>query len=124
MKTAVESILQDRIGSKNAIRKFPAGVWKTNSSFEYEIKRQRVVVVDHDHAYSGDKREQTVRYYGYYSNKCRGMRKKADNDSAIPAINHPELSPKKCRKNWVRLIQKIFEVDPLVCPKCQGEMQY
>jgi len=51
------------------------------------------------------------------------MRKKADKDSAIPAVNHPELSPKKFRKNWARLIQKIYEVDPLVCPKCQGEMR-
>ena len=24
---------------------------------------------------------------------------------------------------WARLIQKIYEVDPLVCPKCQGQMK-
>jgi hypothetical protein len=23
-------------------------------------------------------------------------------------------------KNWARLIQKIYEVDPLTCPKCKG----
>ena len=27
------------------------------------------------------------------------------------------------RKNWARLIQKIYEVDPLTCPKCQGVMR-
>jgi hypothetical protein len=27
------------------------------------------------------------------------------------------------RKNWERLIQKIYEVDPLTCPKCQGRMR-
>lgn len=27
------------------------------------------------------------------------------------------------RRNWARLIQKIYEVDPLVCPKCQGAMR-
>ncbi|MFH1153325.1 MAG: hypothetical protein V1793_05875, partial [Pseudomonadota bacterium] len=27
------------------------------------------------------------------------------------------------RQNWARLIQKIYEVDPLVCPKCQGSMK-
>ncbi|MEW6667004.1 MAG: hypothetical protein AB1512_17515 [Thermodesulfobacteriota bacterium] len=27
------------------------------------------------------------------------------------------------RKNWARLIQKIYEVDPLTCPKCQGLMR-
>jgi UDP-glucose 4-epimerase len=26
-------------------------------------------------------------------------------------------------KNWARLIQKIYEVDPLICPKCNGEMR-
>jgi hypothetical protein len=26
---------------------------------------------------------------------------------------------KELRKNWARLIQKIYEVDPLVCPKCK-----
>jgi hypothetical protein len=26
-------------------------------------------------------------------------------------------------KNWARLIQKIYEVDPLTCPKCLGTMQ-
>ncbi len=27
------------------------------------------------------------------------------------------------RKNWAKLIQKIYEVDPLTCPKCQGQMR-
>jgi hypothetical protein len=27
------------------------------------------------------------------------------------------------RKSWARLIQKIYEADPLVCPKCQGSMR-
>ncbi|MGD0279678.1 MAG: hypothetical protein ABSC11_10270 [Smithella sp.] len=30
---------------------------------------------------------------------------------------------KDFRKSWERLIQKIYEVDPLVCPKCQGVMR-
>jgi hypothetical protein len=30
---------------------------------------------------------------------------------------------KALRKKWARLIQKIYEVDPLVCPKCQGVMR-
>jgi hypothetical protein len=29
----------------------------------------------------------------------------------------------KYRKNWARLIQKIYEVDPLTCPKCGGIMR-
>src|SRR5664279_3735469 len=30
---------------------------------------------------------------------------------------------KKCRANWARLIQKIYETDPLTCPKCNGIMR-
>jgi hypothetical protein len=33
------------------------------------------------------------------------------------------MSSKQFRQNWARLIQKIYEVDPLVCPKCQGVMK-
>ena len=33
------------------------------------------------------------------------------------------MNDKAFRKNWVRLIQKIYEVDPLVCPTCKGEMR-
>ena len=27
------------------------------------------------------------------------------------------------RRNWARLIQKIYEVDPLQCPACNGAMR-
>ena len=33
------------------------------------------------------------------------------------------MADKTFRKNWARLIQKIYEVDPLVCPACRGEMR-
>ena len=33
------------------------------------------------------------------------------------------LSSKERRENWSRLIQKIYEVDPLTSPKCSGEMK-
>ncbi len=67
--------------------------------------------------------EQTVRYYGYYSNKTRGLRKKAETDDDIPVFVKNEMSSQEWRQNWARLIQKIYEVDPLICPKCQGEMR-
>jgi hypothetical protein len=67
--------------------------------------------------------EQMVRYYGWYSNKSRGMRKKAGADDVIPAVIPNDLSSKESRKSWARLIQKIYEVDPLICPKCQGSMK-
>ena len=67
--------------------------------------------------------EQMVRYYGYYSNKSRGMRKKADGDDQVPALIESSVSAAVFRKNWARLIQKIYQVDPLLCPKCQGKMR-
>ena len=56
------------------------------------------------------------------ANVSRGKRKKQDQDELIPSILEPEGSSKECRRNWARLIQKIYEVDPLTCPKCKGRM--
>lgn len=70
-----------------------------------------------------NKGEQMVRYYGYYSNVSRGRRQKENQDGLIPCILEPEDNSKEYRKNWARLIQKIYEVDPLTCPKCQGQMR-
>lgn len=65
-----------------------------------------------------NKGEQMVRYYGHYSNVARGKRKKQDQDSLISSILQPDGSSKEFRKNWARLIQKIYEVDPLTCARC------
>lgn len=70
-----------------------------------------------------NKGEQMVRYYGYYSNVSQGKRKKNDQDELIPSISEPDGSSKEYKRNWARLIRKIYEVDPLTCPKCQGRMR-
>ena len=67
--------------------------------------------------------EQMVRYYGFFSNKSRGLRKKAGTDDDVPALIDSDISRQAFRKNWARLIQKIYNVDPLLCPKCQGSMK-
>jgi hypothetical protein len=67
--------------------------------------------------------EQMVRYYGYYSNVSRGKRRQEGLDNAIPCIIEPQGNEKVFRKSWARLIQKIYETDPLVCPRCQGTMR-
>ena len=69
-----------------------------------------------------NKNEQMVRYTGYYSNVCRGRRKKqgtCESDFVIEDDNYN----KGCSRTWVRLIKKIYEVDPLICPKCGGDMR-
>ena len=71
--------------------------------------------------------EQRVRYYGYYSNASRGKRKKLGmDDGETPVVTCWEEDTdyrKKSRANWARLIKKIYEVDPLIFPKCSGEMR-
>jgi hypothetical protein len=66
--------------------------------------------------------EQMVRYYGWYSNVLRGKRQKNPAD-IIPCIIESHRTPAACRKSWARLIQKIYKVDPLVCPNCRGPMR-
>jgi len=70
-----------------------------------------------------NKGEQMVRYYGFYSNKLRGLRKKQGQDALVPALVDSDISKKEFRKNWARLIQKIYNVNPLLCPKCNGQMK-
>ena len=70
-----------------------------------------------------NKGEQMVRYYGYYSNVSRGKRKQENQDKRVPCILEQEGSSKEYLKNWARLIQKIYEVDPLRCPKCSAKMK-
>ncbi|MFH2060057.1 MAG: transposase [Pseudomonadota bacterium] len=56
--------------------------------------------------------EQTVRYYGlFYSNKSRGLRKKAGTDDTIPVVMPSEMISKEFRQNWARLIQKVYEIE-------------
>jgi hypothetical protein len=64
-----------------------------------------------------------VRYYGFYSNKSRGLRKKAGTDDQVPALIDSDISRKDFRQNWARLIQKIYHVNPLVWTKCSGSMR-
>jgi hypothetical protein len=44
-------------------------------------------------------------------------------DDAVPALIDAEMAPNEFRKNWARLIQKIYQVDPLLCMKYQGPMK-
>ena len=68
-----------------------------------------------------DKGAQMVRYYGYYSNKSRGMRAKKSPATAIMPIEEPRRRIPS--KKWRELIKKVWEVDPLECPNCGAEMK-
>jgi len=92
-----------------------------------------------------------IRYYGYYSNKARGMRaKKAEKeglapqrdavpragacyengdwlgseaDVPVPFFVPPAKPAPLDRRRWAMLIKKIYHADPLRCPRCGGTMK-
>ncbi len=65
-----------------------------------------------------------VRYYGWYSNKSRGMRRKAAAGGAGSANLVPDRPPPpRCERTWAMLIKRVYEVDPLACPECGGRMK-
>ena len=51
------------------------------------------------------------------------MRKKAGAGDHIPALMEPDLTSPEMRRKWAQLIQKSYQVDPLLCPQCQGSMK-
>jgi hypothetical protein len=66
------------------------------------------------------------RYYGWYASRTRGARRRqATEATAAPvAIAAPEDSSlRAARYRWAELLRRIFEVDPLACPRCRGPMQ-
>ena len=67
--------------------------------------------------------KQTIRYYGAYSNASRGKQRNRELPEPIPTVLEPEISSEAFRRNWARLIQKVFEVDPLICPRCRKQMR-
>jgi hypothetical protein len=71
--------------------------------------------------------EQTIRFLGVYSARTRGARRqrKRDSEKALDNSISPDeiLSKKTVSKNWARLIKKVYEIDPLICPKCKGPMK-
>jgi hypothetical protein len=67
--------------------------------------------------------EQLVRYYGWYSNVSRGKRRKAQGGDSTTIEEFNEVSGSGAKRAWARLIKQVYEVDPLVCPRCAGVMR-
>jgi len=75
-----------------------------------------------------DRYEHLVRYVGWYSNRARGERAKAGKAHDVPSPNAPSAEPlsefaSRAKAAWARLIRKVYEADPLQCPKCKGPMR-
>jgi len=73
-----------------------------------------------------EKGSQMVRYFGAYSNKTRGMRKKAESleQPLPPSAELPEpRAPPAARKSWARLLAAVWNADPLECPRCGSPLR-
>jgi hypothetical protein len=69
-----------------------------------------------------DKGQVTVRYYGLYANAHRGKVKKASRQAFPLRMVEDQLRPVPS-KGWAEMIRKVYEVDPMVCPQCGGQMR-
>ncbi|MCB1062749.1 MAG: transposase [Verrucomicrobiae bacterium] len=111
--------------------------WHTKKNFQiFEVTDFLATAVEH----IPPKGQQTVRYYGLYSNKRRGMDARAGRhrptmrEAAAPkpagtasetlfVIPPPEPESRRAlRPLWRDLIQKIWGEDPMICPCCKGTM--
>ena len=65
--------------------------------------------------------ESITRYYGRYSSRRRGERAKL---SPSPA-EEPEsdIRQEYRRSSWSACIKRLYEIDPLECPKCKAQMR-
>lgn len=67
---------------------------------------------------------QLTQSYGAYSNAHRGNKAKSRTTCPGGATTEPEEDAwiKARRKSWARLVQRVFEVDPLLC-KCGSRFE-
>ena len=72
-----------------------------------------------------DARKRLSRYFGFYSSKARGRRAKANRQQSKTAKIDEHATPRAClaRRRWAALIKRVWSVDPLVCPRCGGQMR-
>ena len=45
----------------------------------------------------------------------------SEQPTEVTEIQPPPVS-RELRRRWSNFIRKVYETDPLVCPKCSGEM--
>jgi hypothetical protein len=75
--------------------------------------------------------EQTTRFYGCYAARTRGNERAAavglrpvGRNSPPPFSPQDLLEPKRpASRHWATWIKKVYEVDPLSCPKCGEPMK-
>ncbi len=76
-----------------------------------------------------DARRHLIRYYSAYSHRSRRARR-AREDAAEAETGKPPAPagadgspPHKGRASWARLLRRIYEADPRLCPRCRGPLE-
>lgn len=75
-----------------------------------------------------DRGQHLVRYYGAYANRARRLHRAAEGEEGgrggreDPRDAESEYARER-RRSSARLLRKLLEVEPLVCPKCGVEMR-
>ena len=74
--------------------------------------------------------QQLTRNWGYYSNASRAKRRR---ELGLPNSTHDNQNDdheqdrsdghRQRRLSWAKMIQKVYEIDPLLCPFCGGEVK-
>lgn len=95
--------------------------WRTRRNFEVFSAAQFIeALVSH----LPPKNVPMLRYYGAYSNKCRGMQRNASSSGADIAQDESSQKPAtRKRPRWRHLILKVWGCDPLQCPLCHGRLR-
>jgi hypothetical protein len=116
---------------------FYKGKTETFKGFEFvdqlvaHLPPRRVQLVRRYGVYAGKVRKQWQERPGIYRLAPDSWQKVHPNKPATVDVTFPKDAPtreapdawtKLRKQSWARLLQKVYEVDPLICPKCQGTM--
>jgi hypothetical protein len=104
--------------------------WRTKRNFEV-FKATDFLAAAIDHILPCG--QQTIRYYGLYSNKSRGMPRPSaaltESDGEKQPVAKPPIVPppskvtaRAMRPLWRDLILRVWGADPLQCPCCKSTM--
>ncbi len=67
-----------------------------------------------------------TRYWGWYANAARGKRRKVEEEEAASTRPSPQdpvdTFTRQARLSWAKLIRRVYEIDPLLCPFCGSEI--
>jgi hypothetical protein len=126
LQALAQYILRNPFSVEKMMLKSEKGAIIYHSQFNVRIKRNFEVFKPLDFLatitqHIPNKGAQTVHYYGQYSNKSRGMRRKSERTHLT--VCGPVAFRRVPSKRWSELIMHAWHVDPLRCPICEKHMR-